>query len=171
MAKKLQAATTEHSCSLSSLIATNIISPKEDHSSKGKVYLAIIQNPQPDILDSSVTRCFASGAGRSFFVVMDAFAITHHTGSLFPSPPLQLFYCRTISKTHESCSILAAWSVTFQLDKIRANNSNKLKHQVGISQKTLFIRDIEYWESWEINCNPVIILVRSESANVLIASL
>lgn len=85
LAKKLQAATAEHSCSLSSLIATKIISPKQDHPSKGKVYLAIIQNPQPDILDSSVTHCSASGADRSFFVVMDAFAITHHTGSPLPS--------------------------------------------------------------------------------------
>lgn len=85
LAKKLQAATTEHRCSLSSLIATNIISPKQDHSSKGKVYTAIIQKPQPQILDSSVTHSFASGADRSFFVVMDAFAITHHTGSPLPS--------------------------------------------------------------------------------------
>lgn len=84
LAKKLQAATTEHSCSLSS-IATNRTSPKQDHSSKGKVYLAIIQNPQSDILDSSVTHCFASGADGSFFVVMDAFAITHHTSSPLPS--------------------------------------------------------------------------------------
>lgn len=85
LAKKFQAATTVHSCSLSLSIATNIISPNQDHSSKGKVYLAIIQNPLPDILDSSVTHCFASGADRSFFVVMDAFAITHHTGSPLPS--------------------------------------------------------------------------------------
>lgn len=85
LAKKLQAATTEHRCSLSSLIATNIISPEQDHSSKGKVYIAIIQKPQPQILDSSVTHSFASGADGSFFVVMDAFAIIHHTGSPLPS--------------------------------------------------------------------------------------
>lgn len=146
-AKELQAATTEHSCSLSSLIARNIISPKQDHSSKGKVYSAIIQNPQPDILDSSVTHCFASGADRSFFVVMDAFAITHHTGSPLPSS----CFTGTISKTHESCSILAAQSVTFQLDKIRANNSNKLKHQMGKSQRRFFIKGIDYRETCEIN--------------------
>lgn len=39
------------------------------------------------------------------------------------------------------------------------------------SQRRLFIRGIDYWETWEINGDPVIILVKSESVNVLIASL
>jgi len=42
---------------------------------------------------------------------------------------------------------------------------------MGKSQRRLSIRGIDYWETWEINGDLVITLVKAESVNVLIASL